>query len=169
MSRTSTRWAPLTSTGLCLAGLAASAYLTVEHFSSSPSYACPVNASFNCIKVTTSSYSELLGIPVALLGLLFFVGMTPLCLPVAWRSANPWPARLRLAGVTVGVGFVFYLVWAELFRIDAICLWCTAVHVITLALFVVVVLDAALRPIDVTDASSDLPPRNAGRVANKGR
>jgi uncharacterized membrane protein len=26
------------------------------------------------------------------------------------------------------------LVWAELFRVDAICLWCTAVHVCTLAL-----------------------------------
>ena len=41
-----------------------------------------------------------------------------------------------------------YLVWAELFRIEAICLWCTGVHVVTLALFFVVVLDAALRPIE---------------------
>ena len=32
---------------------------------------------------------------------------------------------------------VFYLVWAELFKIGAICLWCTVVHVLTLALFVV--------------------------------
>jgi uncharacterized membrane protein len=30
---------------------------------------------------------------------------------------------------------VFYLVYAELFVLDAICLWCTAVHVITVALF----------------------------------
>ena len=149
MSRTTTRWAPLTSTVLCLAGLAASAYLTVEHFSSSPSYACPVTATINCIKVTSSTYSKLFGVPVAVLGLLFFLGMTPLCLPVAWRSASPWLPRLRLAGITLGVVFVIYLVWAELFRIDAICLWCTGVHVVTLALFAVVVLDAALRPIEV--------------------
>jgi uncharacterized membrane protein len=148
VSRTTTRWAPLSSTALCLSGLAASTYLTVEHFSSSPSYACPVSATINCIKVTTSSYSELLGIPVAVLGLLFFLGMTPLCLPVAWRSANPWPARLRLAGSSLGVVFVVYLVWAELFRIDAICLWCTGVHAVTLALFAVVVLESALRPIE---------------------
>jgi uncharacterized membrane protein len=153
VSRTTTRWAPLSSTVLCLAGLAASAYLTVEHYSSSPSYACPVSATINCIKVTTSKYSELLGIPVALLGLLFFLGMTVLCLPVTWRSESPWPPRLRLAGSTLGVAFVVYLVWAELFRIEAICLWCTGVHVVTLALFAVIVLDAALRPIE--DVSLD--------------
>jgi uncharacterized membrane protein len=133
---------------LCLGGLAASAYLTVEHYSSSPSYACPATATINCIKVTTSSYSELLGIPVALLGLLFFLAMTPLCLPIAWRWDNPWVPRLRLGGITLGVVFVIYLVWAELFRIEAICLWCTGVHAVTLALFAVVVLDAALRPIE---------------------
>ena len=34
---------------------------------------------------------------------------------------------------------VFYLLYAELFSIKAICLWCTAVHAITLLLFVLVV------------------------------
>jgi uncharacterized membrane protein len=43
---------------------------------------------------------------------------------------------------------VVYLVWAELFRIDAICLWCTVVHALTVAPFAVLVLAAALRPID---------------------
>ena len=169
MSRTPTRWAPLTSTVLCLVGLGAAAYLTFEHYSSSTTFACPESATINCVKVTTSSYSELLGLPVALLGLLFFIGMTPLCLPVAWRSANPWLARLRLAGPTLGVGFVVYLVWAELFPIGAICLWCTVVHVVTVMLFAVVVLDAALRPIEDPDRASDVPRRPAGRVANKGR
>lgn len=133
---------------LCLGGLAVSAYLTVDHYSTSTTLSCPNTGAINCVKVTTSSYSELLGIPVALLGLLFFIGLTPMCLPVAWRSASPWPPRVRLAGSILGVGFVLYLVWAELFRIDAICLWCTVVHAVTLALFAVVVLDAALRPIE---------------------
>jgi uncharacterized membrane protein len=159
----------LTSTVLCLGGLGASAYLTFEHYSSSTTLACPESSTINCVKVTSSSYSELLGIPVALLGLLFFVGLTPLCLPIAWRTVSPWPSRLRLAGITVGVAFVIYLVWAELFRIEAICLWCTAVHTVTLLLFVVVVLDAALRPIDIPEPTSDLPPRRAGSVADKGR
>ncbi len=30
---------------------------------------------------------------------------------------------------------VFYLVYAELFEVGAICLWCTAVHGLVIALF----------------------------------
>ena len=37
-----------------------------------------------------------------------------------------------------------YLVYAELFRIDAICLWCSAVHVITALLFGLVCFGTAL-------------------------
>jgi uncharacterized membrane protein len=38
-----------------------------------------------------------------------------------------------------GMGFVIYLVYAELFTIKKICLWCTGVHVVTFFLFVLVV------------------------------
>jgi uncharacterized membrane protein len=41
---------------------------------------------------------------------------------------------------------VFYLVWAELFRINAICLWCTVVHALTLVLFAVIAVVQALAP-----------------------
>jgi uncharacterized membrane protein len=59
---------------------------------------------------------------------------------------RPWIGWLRLALSTAGVFMVFFLVWAELFRIDAICLWCTAVHVVTVALFGVLVFAAASVP-----------------------
>ncbi len=52
--------------------------------------------------------------------------------------------RLRLATVSLGALFVLYLVWVELFRVDAICLWCTAVHVLAVALFAVVAVASAL-------------------------
>ena len=140
---------------MALAGLAVSAYLTVEHYSSSTTLACPETGVVNCVKVTTSSYSTLVGVPVALLGLLFFAAMSVLCAPVAWRASNPWVGRARLVGAVAGAVMVVYLVWAELFRIDAICLWCTGVHVVTLALFAVVVLDAALRPIEDISLARD--------------
>jgi len=146
VARSAPRWERLGSLILALAGLAVSAYLTVEHYSSSTTLACPETGVVNCVKVTTSSYSELAGVPVALLGLLFFAGMSVLCAPVAWRAVDPWVGRARLAGAVAGVVMVVYLVWAELFRIDAICLWCTVVHVLTVALFAVLVLGAALRP-----------------------
>jgi uncharacterized membrane protein len=143
------RWARLGSLILAVAGLGVSVSLTVEHYSSSTTLACPETGVVNCVKVTTSSYSTLAGVPVALLGLLFFAGMSVLCSSVAWRSASPWVGRTRLAGAVTGVVMVVYLVWAELFRIDAICLWCTVVHALTVALFAVLVLEAALRPQDV--------------------
>jgi uncharacterized membrane protein len=143
---TPTRRAVLLTLPLALLGLGVSVYLTYEHYSTSATLACPDNGSINCVKVTSSSYSELAGVPVALLGLVYYVGVVALCLPVAWRAASPWVSRLRIASLAGGVGFVVYLVWAELFRIDAICLWCTVVHVSTVVLFAIVVLLAALAP-----------------------
>jgi uncharacterized membrane protein len=139
------RWAGPTSLVLALLGVAVSAYLTVEHYSSSATLACPDSGVVDCVKVTTSSYAELFGVPVALLGLLYFVAMAALCLPVAWSSTRAWVHRARLVAVSVGAVFVLYLVWVELFRVDAICLWCTAVHVLAVGLFAVVALASALR------------------------
>ena len=39
---------------------------------------------------------------------------------------------------------VVHLIRAELFEIDAICLWCTAVHGITVALFITVLVGEAI-------------------------
>jgi uncharacterized membrane protein len=127
---------------LCVLGLLDAAYLTFEHYTASSTLACSENGAINCLKVTTSTYSKVLGVPVALLGLLFFVAMTVLCLPQMWRAAQPAIHRLRLAAVIIGMLSVLYLLWAELFKIDAICLFCTGVHVLTFALFALVVIEA---------------------------
>lgn len=141
-------WLPRTTLLLSVAGSAVAAYLTYEHFTAGTTLACPDTGVVNCVKVTSSEYADFIGIPVALLGLGFFVAMTVLSLPGMWRTASPWPGRARLAAVIVGVVFVCYLIWAELFRIDAICLWCTVVHVLTVALFGLVVVREALGPVE---------------------
>jgi uncharacterized membrane protein len=122
----------IVSLALALVGLAVSVYLTVEHYSASTVLACPENGVINCAKVTSSSYSKIFGVPVALLGAVYFLGMAVLCLPRAWRT--PRLAPLRTAGAAVGVASALWFVWVELFRIDAICLWCTVVHITALAL-----------------------------------
>jgi len=139
-------WYAISSFVLSLIGLGAAGYLTYEHYTGSTTLACKDTGTVNCLKVTTSTYSTQLGIPVAVLGLLFYVVMAALCSPPAWSLARRWGAVtwVRLAWSLVGVLMVFFLVWAELFRIDAICLWCTAVHVVTVALFGVLVFAAAL-------------------------
>ena len=59
------------SLGCALLGLAVSAYLTVEHFTTPAVLACPATAVFNCQRVTSSPNSVVLGIPVAVLGVIY--------------------------------------------------------------------------------------------------
>jgi uncharacterized membrane protein len=51
--------------------------------------------------------------------------------------------RLRAVAALGGIGFVAWLVYAELFVIDAICLWCTTVHALTFILFGIIALGTA--------------------------
>jgi len=144
------RWAVYSSLALSLAGLAVAGYLTLEHLTASVTLACPDTGVINCRKVTSSEQSSLFGVPLPVLGGLFFLTMTALCLPSAWRLAVPAVPWIRLGLATSGVLFVLYLVYAELFILDAICLWCTVVHVLAFALFVVLALAAAVAPARVT-------------------
>ncbi len=137
-------WVRLTTMILSVAGLGVSIYLTITHYSTSVSLACPDTGTINCEKVTSSPESVVLGIPVAVLGLAFFVLMVAVNNPLAWRSPLRAVHLARLLSVIVGIGFVLYLVYVELFKVNAICLWCTSVHVITFALFVLILLSAAL-------------------------
>jgi uncharacterized membrane protein len=123
---------------LCLAGLAVAGYLTIEHYNTAVTLACPETGRINCQKVTTSQYSEVLHIPVAVLGLVYFTVATALMIPSAWRSPDPMIRMARLGWMGLGMAMVIYLVWAEFYGVNAICLWCTAVHIITFLLFALV-------------------------------
>jgi len=131
------RWQPIASLLLCVYGLGASIYLTITHFEPK-ALACVSNSTFNCEKVTQSPQSEIFGIPVAMLGLAFFVPMLLLCLPAAWRAADRRIHIARIVLAVTGVGMIIYLISAELFIIKAICLWCSSVHVTTLLLFIII-------------------------------
>ena len=124
-------------------GLLVSAYLTLEHFTSPAVLACPEGATLNCAKVTSSPWSLVLGVPVALLGLLFFVGMAMLVSPPAWRRRALDP--VRVVGAAAGVVMALYLVFVELFRVDALCLWCTGAHLCAVGLLVSVLWRVANR------------------------
>jgi uncharacterized membrane protein len=131
------KWVTISSLVLALAGLAVAGYLTIAHYTSSSILACSSSGLVNCELVTTSAQSKFLGIPVALLGLIWFVGMTALCLPAAWSSTDRRVHQVRLLAAVLGIGFVLWLIYAELIIIGAICLWCTVVHVIAFGLFAI--------------------------------
>jgi uncharacterized membrane protein len=101
-----------------LAGIGVAGYLTWAHFADQ-SVICVQGG--GCEKVQESSYSEIAGIPVAVLGLASY--LTVLALLV-------WDAPLaRLSAATIAVvGLLFgaYLAVVQLFVIDAVCVWCMA-------------------------------------------
>jgi len=137
------RWVAPFTTGVTLAGTAVSLYLTIAHYSDPDLLICSDGGTVNCSAVTSSDQSLFLGIPVALLGLLWFAGMVVLCLPLAWRSTSRLVHQARIAGAVAGIGFVLWLIYAELIIVGAICLWCTVAHVLAFALFAVVVMTAS--------------------------
>lgn len=111
---------------MSLFGLAVSVYLTAEAFDPSVPLACPSTASLSCAKVTMSPYSHIFGVPVALLGTIWFAVLASLFHFEAKSYILPfW---------TLGLVFVGYLVFTELALIHSICLYCTFVHVTVVAL-----------------------------------
>jgi uncharacterized membrane protein len=131
-------WACGASLGLSLAAVAIAAYLTVTHYTDPAALACPDTGIVNCTLVTTSSWSVLLGVPLAVLGLVWAIAMAALTVPWAWRSGAAWVDGARLVVSGAGAAMVLYLVYVELFRIGAICLWCTGMHLTAVCLFGVV-------------------------------
>ncbi len=131
------RWRVALSGALALIGLALSVYLTITHFE--PHFlVCSNSGAINCELVTTSSQAYVFGIPVAVLGLAYYVVVCAVNSPWAWRSADRRVHLARLALSVVGIGFVLYLISAELLVIKAICLYCTGVHVVTFAQLILV-------------------------------
>jgi uncharacterized membrane protein len=106
-------------TVLALGGLGVAGYLTYVHYAGIKPI-CTTGGS--CEKVQTSIYSELAGVPVALLGLLTYIAIVALLFAPENEST-----RLGLMGfVLVGFAFSAYLTYRELFSIHAICEWCAS-------------------------------------------
>jgi uncharacterized membrane protein len=101
---------------LALAGLGVASYLTYIHYKGiNP--ACGLGA--NCVKVQTSEWSKLAGVPVALLGLIgYAVILASLFVPGELGLMTGALVAL------IGFGFSLYLTYRELFTIHAICEWC---------------------------------------------
>jgi uncharacterized membrane protein len=108
---------------LTLLGLAVASYVTYVHYAGIKP-ACTAGES--CTKVQTSRYSELEGVPVALIGLIGYV-----LILLTLLAPDGENTRFALAALTVG-GFAFsaYLTYRELFSIHAICEECASSAVI---------------------------------------
>ena len=101
---------------VAVAGAGVAGYLTYVHYRPA-SLICTGGG--GCETVQESSYAELFGIPVALLGLLAYLVVAGL---VLWDTEL---ARTLAAAIALGgLAFAAYLIVLQAFVIDAWCVWC---------------------------------------------
>jgi uncharacterized membrane protein len=145
---------------LAVIGLAVATYLTVIHYAGLKP-ACTAGQS--CIKVQTSQWSKLDGVPVALLGLIGYVGILGSLL-----LRDREESRLATLGLTlIGFGFSAYLTYRELFSIHAICEWCASSAVILTILFVCACWRYVTVSDDVAPAAPATPPTRNRPTASR--
>jgi uncharacterized membrane protein len=142
---------------LAVIGIGLASYLTIIHYAGiNP--ACTAGQS--CIKVQTSQWSKLAGIPVALLGLIGYIGIVGTLL-----APDREESRLGTLGLTViGVGFSAYLTYRELFSIHAICEWCVSSAVIMTVLLVCAIARYLVGEAGALGSPSDEAAAANGRV-----
>ncbi len=105
---------------LTIVGVGLASYLTYVHYAH-VTVAC-TSAHNECEAVQTSVYSKVAGVPVALLGLLGYIGiLATLLVP---ENENARLATLALA--VGGFGFSCYLTYREVFSLEKICEWCVS-------------------------------------------
>jgi uncharacterized membrane protein len=156
---------------MAVAGIAIAVYLTAVHYARTAAV-CTTVGPINCTSVLQSRYSLVPGteLPITLPGLLWFAvsgGLAMAGLRAVWRGERE-PQRLRLAMLVwsaAGLAFVLYLVFVEIVVVGAICEWCTAVHLLTLATFLV-----ALHRWQTREAAHIVSARGQTRAAaNRGQ
>jgi uncharacterized membrane protein len=136
-------WAQFTALVLSVLGLVDSGYQTFTKLSGTGLAGCSASGD-PCVLDQNSPQAYIFGIPFAVFGLVFYVFMVAICLPLAWRSARPLVRRVRLAAVVAGMVFVLYLIYVELVELGHLCPYCTSVHIITFLLFSVIVYQATV-------------------------
>jgi uncharacterized membrane protein len=131
------------SIALCLAGVGIAGYLTYVHYAGLRPI-CGI--SHGCETVQTSRYASLVGIPVALLGLISYV---LILITLTMRDER---ALLIGSGLTlIAFGFSVYLTYREVFTIHAICSWCVSSAIV----FTLMAITGTIRAVRV---SGELSP-----------
>ena len=123
-----------------LAGLGFAAASTWVHYRilSDPLYSsfCDATSTINCSQAYTSAYGSIRGVPVALIGVVYFAFVLAV-ITLCQRSRT---ARANLAGyvfglATLGLAAVLYFAYASFVILKAVCLLCVGTYAAIVALF----------------------------------
>jgi vitamin-K-epoxide reductase (warfarin-sensitive) len=106
---------------LAVCGIVVSSVSLQHHFATSKTAYCDLGAMLNCDIVNRSKYSSILGVPVALIGMLGYAALVGLA--TVYRDRPQTPALL-LVGSTVGLAFALYLTYVESRILGVYCILC---------------------------------------------
>ena len=120
------------------AGIAVSSFSLYHHFSHSRTSFCDIGQEFNCDLVNRSQYSVVLGLPVALVGILGYVLLLALATVYREKAETPFMLLIASAG---GLAFGLRLAYIEAFVLHAWCILCLSSLAI---IFITTVLSTAM-------------------------
>jgi uncharacterized membrane protein len=123
-----------------IVGLVAAAVLLVEKIAllEDPSYvpSCSINPILSCGSIMRTDQAEVFGFPNPILGVAAFPVVATIGAAAAGRVKLPgWFWVGLQAGAVFGVGFVHWLIFQSLYRIDALCPYCMVVWAVTIPVF----------------------------------
>jgi uncharacterized membrane protein len=121
---------------LALAGIFVSLYLTLYKLGVIGELSCSIGS---CETVNTSKWSQMLGVPVAAWGLLFYFEVFLIAVVGTFPRFETMPAISVLLVVESAIGVLFsaWLTYLELAVIHAMCIWCiTSAGIVTAILLV---------------------------------
>ncbi len=120
-------------------GLSDSVYLTVLKITENKQMC--VQGAGDCWSVNTSPYSEIFGIPIAILGAAAYLALLAvLLLENRVRLLQTYGSYIFFGITLTGVIFSAYLTYLEIAVIKAICLFCVISALVMLLLFVIAIL-----------------------------
>ncbi len=106
---------------LALAGITVSSVSLAHHYGTSKSSFCDLSETVNCDIVNRSEYSTLLGVPVALIGILGYLALLVMATFYRQHSGTP---KLLVCFSLAGLGFALYLTYIEGFVLSTWCILC---------------------------------------------
>jgi len=106
---------------LAVCGIVISSVSLQHHYATSKTAFCDIGEMFNCDVVNRSEYSSILGIPVALIGMLGFAALAGLA--TVYRDRREAPALL-FGGAAAGLAFALYLTYVEGHILGVWCILC---------------------------------------------
>jgi uncharacterized membrane protein len=145
---------------VALAGLFVATYLTLFKLGYIGNLVCAVGS---CEVVQTSKWATLLGYPVAVWGVVYYVAVLAVALAGLSQSFadNRRLSQLLVLMTATGVLFSLWLTYLELFVIDAICQWCVASAVLMTTLLALTVQDFLQPRSDRYSSLADSPVSSA--------